>query len=113
MAWRSRTAYALSLNPQSPASHYYLGNALSNLGRTEEALVHWKQVVALKPDGREGRRAREKLVKKWRRSWKFCADRGRQPGLARLVGRMVRRGELAKAAKPRVKHGATKELGEA
>ena len=41
---------ALSLRPDYAEAHYNLGNALLDLGRTDEAIRHFQEAVAFKPD---------------------------------------------------------------
>jgi Flp pilus assembly protein TadD len=51
--WRDSTALwtrAAQVDPRSPVAQYGLGFALSQGGRLEEAVVHYRQAIALEPD---------------------------------------------------------------
>ena len=85
---------------------------VTDFGKTR--LVHAERQAEIEPAI-----AREKLIKKWRREWKFPLIEADNPAcLARLAGPLgpvVSGGGTAKrerkVAKPRVKHGATVDVG--
>ena len=41
---------ALEINPELPSAHLNLGNYLKDVGRTEEAIAHYRKAARLKPD---------------------------------------------------------------
>jgi len=54
--WRDSVSlwtHTLACTPRNFIAHSNLGNALTVLGRTDEALVHYKQAIELQPDSAE------------------------------------------------------------
>lgn len=39
---------AVTLGPDSEAAHYWLGKSMSAMGRLEEAVFHWEEVIAIR-----------------------------------------------------------------
>ena len=47
---------AVKLKPDYASAHNNLGSALANLGRIDEAVVHFSEAVRLTPDSEDARR---------------------------------------------------------
>ncbi len=53
---------ALELRPNSIEPHQHLAGLYLKQGRTDEAIAHYRHVLAIKPDNAEARAALERLL---------------------------------------------------
>jgi tetratricopeptide (TPR) repeat protein len=53
----------IKIDPSNASQHYYLANSYYKANQVEEALTHWRHVVTLKPDGKLGRKASDRIKK--------------------------------------------------
>jgi tetratricopeptide (TPR) repeat protein len=53
----------IGLDPTNASQHYYLANSYYKANRLDEALVHWRKVCELKPDGKLANKANTRIKK--------------------------------------------------
>ena len=51
------------IDPDNASQHYYLANSYYKANRVDDALRHWRRVVELKPKGKLGKKANDRIQK--------------------------------------------------